>query len=144
MIVGCPPDRLLGPPADRAPTDHRLALAARLGTAARRHARAAGHDLTHPPPTPADRRTHVESRPQWRPVHDHSHQQDQLIRTVARAHGATPAQVRIAWTLHQGPHVLAIPGTGNPDHVVENVAAGALCLSLREVSLLDSAHATSE
>jgi aryl-alcohol dehydrogenase-like predicted oxidoreductase len=64
--------------------------------------------------------------------------------TVARAHGATPAQVRIAWTLHQGPHVLAIPGTGNPDHVVENVAAGALHLSAGEVSLLHSAHATSE
>ena len=30
------------------------------------------------------------------------------------AHGASPAQVRLAWTLHQGPHVLAIPGTGDP------------------------------
>lgn len=34
--------------------------------------------------------------------------------SVARAHGVSPSQVRIAWTLHQGPHVLAIPGTGNP------------------------------
>jgi aryl-alcohol dehydrogenase-like predicted oxidoreductase len=51
------------------------------------------------------------------------------VRAVARAHGATPTQVRLAWTLHQGPHVLAIPGTGNPDHLIENVAAGALRLS---------------
>ena len=54
---------------------------------------------------------------------------DDAVLAVARAHGATPAQVRIAWTLHQGPHVLAIPGTGNPDHLAENVAAGALRLT---------------
>jgi aryl-alcohol dehydrogenase-like predicted oxidoreductase len=48
---------------------------------------------------------------------------------VARAHGVTPAQVRLAWTLHQGPHVLAIPGTGNPDHLAENIAAADLRLT---------------
>jgi pyridoxine 4-dehydrogenase len=57
---------------------------------------------------------------------------------VARAHDATPAQVQLAWTLHQGPHVLAIPGTGNPDHLVENVAAGALRLSDDELARLAS------
>jgi aryl-alcohol dehydrogenase-like predicted oxidoreductase len=45
---------------------------------------------------------------------------------LARAHRASPAQVGIAWTLHRGgAHVLAIPGTGNRDHLAENVAAGA-------------------
>lgn len=58
------------------------------------------------------------------------------VLAVARAHDATPAQVRLAWTLRQGPHVLAIPGTGDPDHLVENVAAGALRLSDDEVSAL--------
>jgi pyridoxine 4-dehydrogenase len=48
---------------------------------------------------------------------------------VARAHGVTPAQVRLAWTLHRGPHVLAIPGTGNPDHLVENIASADLRLT---------------
>jgi diketogulonate reductase-like aldo/keto reductase len=48
---------------------------------------------------------------------------------LAIAREATPAQVRIAWTLHRGPHVLAIPGTGNPEHLAENIAAGTLCLS---------------
>jgi pyridoxine 4-dehydrogenase len=62
------------------------------------------------------------------------------ILAVAHAHGATPAQVRIAWTLHRGPHVLAIPGTGNPGHLVDNVAAGALHLSRDELALLDSVH----
>jgi pyridoxine 4-dehydrogenase len=57
---------------------------------------------------------------------------------VARAHGATPAQVRLAWTLQQGPHVLAIPGTGNPDHLIENVAAAALRLAPGEMARLGS------
>jgi len=55
---------------------------------------------------------------------------------VARAHGATPAQVRVAWTLHRGPHVLAIPGTGDPAHLEENIAAGSLRLSAGELALL--------
>ncbi|GIH15368.1 oxidoreductase [Rugosimonospora africana] len=60
------------------------------------------------------------------------------VLAVAQAHDATPAQVRLAWTLHRGPHVLAIPGTGDPEHLVENVAAGALRLSPDELALLDS------
>jgi pyridoxine 4-dehydrogenase len=55
---------------------------------------------------------------------------------VARRHGATPAQVRLAWTLHQAPNVLAIPGTGNPAHLVENVAAAALRLGPEDLARL--------
>jgi aryl-alcohol dehydrogenase-like predicted oxidoreductase len=62
------------------------------------------------------------------------------VLAVARAHGVTPAQVRLAWTLRQGPHVLAIPGTGSPDHLVENVAAGALRLTDDEMARLDALH----
>ncbi|NUS13515.1 MAG: oxidoreductase [Streptomyces sp.] len=60
------------------------------------------------------------------------------LAAVARAHGASTAQVRLAWTLQQGPHVLAIPGTGDPDHLAENVAAGALRLGDDEMALLDA------
>ncbi|ATW49261.1 aldo/keto reductase [Streptomyces peucetius] len=60
---------------------------------------------------------------------------------VARAHGVSAAQIRLAWTLQLGPHVLAIPGTGNPDHLAENVAAGALRLSDDEMTLLARAGA---
>lgn len=62
---------------------------------------------------------------------------DDALLSVARAHGASPAQIRIAWTLHRGPHVLAIPGTGNPGHLVENVAAGALRLTDEDLARLD-------
>ena len=59
---------------------------------------------------------------------------DDGVLAVARAHEATPAQVRLAWTLQQGPHVLAIPGTGDPGHLAENVAAAALRLSEDEMT----------
>ncbi|MEU4834478.1 aldo/keto reductase [Streptosporangium sp. NPDC023615] len=62
------------------------------------------------------------------------------VLAVARAHRATAARVRLAWTLGQGPNVLAIPGTGDPDHLADNVAAGALRLSREELARLDAAH----
>jgi pyridoxine 4-dehydrogenase len=60
------------------------------------------------------------------------------VDAIAAAHGVTPAQVRLAWTLAQGPHVLAIPGTGDPAHLEENVAAGAIRLSEEERARLES------
>jgi aryl-alcohol dehydrogenase-like predicted oxidoreductase len=63
-------------------------------------------------------------------------QESPRVLDVAQRHGATPAQVRLAWTLQQAPNVLVIPGTGNPDHVTENVAAAALRLSAADMALL--------
>jgi aryl-alcohol dehydrogenase-like predicted oxidoreductase len=59
------------------------------------------------------------------------------LQAVADAHGATPAQVRLAWTLARGPHVLAIPGTGDLAHLEQNVAAAALRLEPDEIARLD-------
>jgi pyridoxine 4-dehydrogenase len=60
------------------------------------------------------------------------------VLAIAREHDATPAQIRIAWTLAKGPHVLAIPGTGNPAHLAENVAAGTIHLSPEQLATLDA------
>jgi pyridoxine 4-dehydrogenase len=60
-----------------------------------------------------------------------------VVAAVAEGHGATPTQVRLAWTLHRGPHVLAIPGTGSVAHLEENVAAGALRLGDEDLAALD-------
>jgi aryl-alcohol dehydrogenase-like predicted oxidoreductase len=60
------------------------------------------------------------------------------VLAIARAHGATAAQVRLAWTLQRGPHMLVIPGTGDPGHLAANVAAGALRLTAGEVARLTS------
>ncbi|MFD3929823.1 aldo/keto reductase [Streptomyces sp. NPDC058614] len=77
-------------------------------------------------------------------AHGASGTDDDEVLAVAGAHGATPAQIRLAWTLRQGPHVLAIPGTGNPDHLAENVAAGALRLTDEETARLDARHTSGE
>jgi pyridoxine 4-dehydrogenase len=66
------------------------------------------------------------------PTVDHS----EALETLATAHNATPAQIRLAWTLHQGRHVLAIPGTGNPAHLEENIAAGAIQLTPEDLATL--------
>jgi aryl-alcohol dehydrogenase-like predicted oxidoreductase len=60
------------------------------------------------------------------------------VSAIAEAHRVSPAQVRLAWTLHQGPHVLAIPGTGDPAHLADNVAAAGLRLSESELAELNS------
>jgi pyridoxine 4-dehydrogenase len=59
------------------------------------------------------------------------------VRAVAAELDATPAQVRLAWTLALGEHVLAIPGTGSVAHLEENVAAGALRLTDQQVARLN-------
>jgi aryl-alcohol dehydrogenase-like predicted oxidoreductase len=58
------------------------------------------------------------------------------VSAVAQAHGATAAQVRLAWMLSRGPHVLVIPGTSSEAHLVENLAAGDLELSAAELESL--------
>ena len=60
------------------------------------------------------------------------------VAEVARRHEATDAQVRLAWTLAQGPHVLAIPGTSDPAHLEQNVAAAALKLTDEDLETLDA------
>jgi pyridoxine 4-dehydrogenase len=67
---------------------------------------------------------------------DSAQEQYDLVRDIAHAHDASPAQVRIAWTLALGPHVLAIPGTGDPAHLEDNVAAAALRLSDEDLAAL--------
>jgi pyridoxine 4-dehydrogenase len=60
------------------------------------------------------------------------------IQDIADHHGATPAQIRLAWTLHCGHHVLAIPGTSSAQHLEENLMAGAIQLSPNELATLDA------
>ncbi|MFJ1735627.1 aldo/keto reductase [Streptomyces sp. NPDC088254] len=61
----------------------------------------------------------------------------EALRAVARALGATPAQVALAWVLEQG--VAAIPRSGSPDHVRENRGAVDLHLPTGALDALDEA-----
>lgn len=65
--------------------------------------------------------------------------ENDAVLAVAKAHEATPAQIRLAWSLAQGPHVLAIPGTGDRAHLEANITAGAIRLSAEELAALESA-----
>jgi pyridoxine 4-dehydrogenase len=48
---------------------------------------------------------------------------------IARRHGATPAQITLAWLLRRSPTTLAIPGTLSLDHLKQNLAALEIELS---------------
>ncbi|MFX0593761.1 aldo/keto reductase [Melissospora conviva] len=61
------------------------------------------------------------------------------VRSVADRHGATPAQVAIAWTLAQGPHVIPIPGTRRLRHLTDNIGAADLDLTEADLAELDNA-----
>ncbi|MFB7613196.1 aldo/keto reductase [Kitasatospora sp. NPDC056181] len=58
------------------------------------------------------------------------------LRRVAERHGATRAQVMLAWLLAVSPAVLAIPGTSSPAHLDENVAAASLRLGPEDLAEL--------
>jgi pyridoxine 4-dehydrogenase len=62
------------------------------------------------------------------------------VQEIAERHGVTAPQVQLAWTLHQGAHVLAIPGTGDPAHLEANVAAAAIALTPEDRAVLDTVH----
>ena len=48
---------------------------------------------------------------------------------VAASHGATQAQVALAWLLRRSPSIAMIPGTSSVEHLEENVGAAALELT---------------
>lgn len=55
------------------------------------------------------------------------------LKRVAVRHGASPAQIALAWLLAQSPVMLPIPGTGSVAHLEENVAA-------RDIQLTEEDH----
>jgi aryl-alcohol dehydrogenase-like predicted oxidoreductase len=56
--------------------------------------------------------------------------------TVAAGHGVGPRQVALAWLLQRSPNILVIPGSGDPAHVEQNVAAAALTLTPEDLAEL--------
>lgn len=65
-------------------------------------------------------------------------EQPAAVEEIASARGVSAAQVRLAWSLALGDHVLAIPGTGSVAHLEDNVAAAAVRLAPDEVSSLSA------
>ncbi|MCX5387951.1 aldo/keto reductase [Streptomyces sp. NBC_00083] len=59
------------------------------------------------------------------------------VRQVADELGITPAQLALAWLLHQDEHTVPIPGSRTPAHIEENLAAGRIELSAAVLARLD-------
>ncbi|WP_426725733.1 aldo/keto reductase [Curtobacterium flaccumfaciens] len=61
---------------------------------------------------------------------------DPTIRSIAEAHGRTPAQVMLRWHVQQGRN--AIPKSTNPGRIAENFAVFDFALTDDELALLDA------
>lgn len=57
---------------------------------------------------------------------------------LAQEAGCTPAQLAIAWLLHQGPDILPIPGTTRIDHLTDDLGAADVKLSNDLLARLDA------
>lgn len=65
---------------------------------------------------------------------------------IAEQAGCSPAQLAIAWVLHQGGHVIPIPGTTRIDHLADNLGADKVHLSettLAKLNALVNQHSVS-
>jgi diketogulonate reductase-like aldo/keto reductase len=61
-----------------------------------------------------------------------------VLQTIARAHGASPRQVALAF-LTRDPQLFAIPKASSAEHAADNAAAGELVLAGDEMAALDKA-----
>jgi diketogulonate reductase-like aldo/keto reductase len=61
------------------------------------------------------------------------------LQAVAKRHGATAAQVAIAWGMRDG-NAISIPKAADASHVRENAAAANLKLATEDLAAIDAAH----
>ena len=59
------------------------------------------------------------------------------VNRLAADKDVTPAQLALAWVLHQGDDIVPIPGTTNPDHLDENLGALRVSLTNEELDRID-------
>jgi aryl-alcohol dehydrogenase-like predicted oxidoreductase len=61
------------------------------------------------------------------------------VREIAVEKGVTPAQLALAWVLHQGEDIVPIPGATRVRHLEENVAAADVALSQDDLARIEAA-----
>jgi aryl-alcohol dehydrogenase-like predicted oxidoreductase len=61
----------------------------------------------------------------------------ETLAAIAAAKGCTPAQLSLAWLLHQGGDIVAIPGTTKLTRLEENVASAQIALSSEELAAIE-------
>jgi aryl-alcohol dehydrogenase-like predicted oxidoreductase len=60
----------------------------------------------------------------------------EAVRQLAAHKNCTPAQLALAWLLHQGQDIVPIPGTKRRTHLQENLAAASVMLTPQELAEL--------
>ena len=63
-------------------------------------------------------------------------EQKPALATIAEQHGASPAQIALAWLLARSPVILPIPGTSSVEHLEENWDARRIALSPEEMAAI--------
>jgi aryl-alcohol dehydrogenase-like predicted oxidoreductase len=66
------------------------------------------------------------------------------VHEIAEAHGATPAQVALAWLLGRRAWIVPIPGTKRPKYIEDNVGAPDVTLSAGDEERLETLAASVE
>ena len=59
------------------------------------------------------------------------------FKAIAKHAGCTPAQLCLAWLLQKDEIIVPIPGTTNPDHMVENARAAEVRLSAATMAAIE-------
>jgi aryl-alcohol dehydrogenase-like predicted oxidoreductase len=72
----------------------------------------------------------------WYPLGAGSALRSSKVKNLAKKHGATAAQIAIAWLLAKSPVMLPIPGTSKIAHLEENVAAARFALTPQDMEEL--------
>ncbi len=62
-----------------------------------------------------------------------------VVRALAAARGATPAQIALGWLLAQRPWIVPIPGSTRLERIEENLAAADLALTQDDLDEIESA-----
>jgi len=70
---------------------------------------------------------------------DANRQAARIVREIAQASGAKPAQIALAWLLQKGDYIVPIPGTKRRHYLEENVMAGSVKLESKDIRALDAA-----
>lgn len=73
----------------------------------------------------------------YSPIEQNRILKDRTLVSIARRHGATPAQAALAWVLRT-PGLIAIPKAGKVEHVRENAASLSVALTPEDLAEFDA------
>lgn len=60
-----------------------------------------------------------------------------VIRTISKEKGCTPAQLSLAWMINKKPYIIPIPGTRKNHRLIENLSSQEIVLTREEINRID-------